>query len=116
MSLSLSLRDASALALLVLPVGAASLQGEGALCPETNCHLPRWAPPGLAAGDLAGEAVAIDGDLAALGLPGDDVVRTYRRENATWVLDQELPTPGAAGGEFGRELSLLGDRLLDLTR
>lgn len=72
-----------------------------------------------AGGDRFGSAVAIDGDLAAIGAPMDDdmgfdsgSVYLYRHDGTTWRFVQKLvPFDGEQFDFFGRAIELEGDVL-----
>lgn len=77
-------------------------------------------PAEIEAGDVFGFSVALHGDLAAIGAPGDDdlgtssgAVYVFRREGTTWTLEQRL-TPDAPTSHvgFGHALALHADTLL----
>jgi hypothetical protein len=68
-----------------------------------------------------GAAVALDGDVAAVGVPYDSqaapsysgAVWIYRRQGTSWVCEQKLTSPNAQPVcYFGQSLSLSGDALL----
>ncbi|MEM7307274.1 MAG: hypothetical protein AAF682_11420 [Planctomycetota bacterium] len=70
------------------------------------------------AGDLYGWSVAIDGDRAMVGAPGDDdlgssagAVYAYERQpDGTWLeVDKLLASDGSAGHELGTSVSIDGD-------
>ncbi len=69
-----------------------------------------------ATGDSFGIAVALDGDLAAIGSPGKDeagpdsgAVYVARRTNGVWALDAKLvPSDGQADDLFGRSVAVSG--------
>jgi len=79
-------------------------------------------------GDLAGSAIAVDGNVMVIGAPqfstsplgnfgsGEDgAVFVYRRDTATspWVFDQRIDNPGpAANAEFGADIAYVGDALV----
>jgi len=65
----------------------------------------------------AHESISLSGDLAALGNPGAGAnnstvgeVALFRRSGGIWQLDDVIPG-GAAGQQFGDEVSVEGDRL-----
>ncbi|MEY3230805.1 MAG: hypothetical protein RL689_894, partial [Planctomycetota bacterium] len=71
-------------------------------------------------GDAAGSAVAIDGDLMAVGVPNDSVagqaargtVRVLVRDQGQWVHRATLQAPApAAGDRFGAAVSVSGRRI-----
>jgi hypothetical protein len=64
-------------------------------------------------------AVAVDGDLLAIGSAFDDdagvnagAVYTYVRDNGAWVFDDKLTYPQSSGLHVGRSVSLSGDTLV----
>ncbi len=75
--------------------------------------------PEAASADWFGSAVAIDGNLAAVGAQGDDdrgekcgAVFTYRFDGGEWLLDQKIvPEDVAAGDWFGFSVALHGNLL-----
>ena len=67
--------------------------------------------PALSAdGDLLGEHVALDGDLALLAAPGSNEVVPFRRTAGGWVAEPALrPTePGVPRFSFGQDVALDG--------
>ncbi len=70
--------------------------------------------------DHFGNAVAIDGDVIAVGAHGTDEVATdagsvhvFRFDGSAWLLDEKLlPLDGMAADEFGTAVALSGDDLL----
>ncbi len=76
-------------------------------------ELPPPSPLGAA---RAGEAVALDGDLALVGAPGDaargadsGAVHVYQLVGGVWVYDATLRPPGLLpGDEFGAAVALEG--------
>jgi hypothetical protein len=73
-----------------------------------------------AAGDFLGASVAISGDVAVIGAPGDDdnggsSGSAYELcfDGSTWVEGQKiLPTDGSSGDSFGGSVSISGDALV----
>lgn len=73
--------------------------------------------PDLAAGDIYGAALAIDGDVALVASEWDDdngadsgAVFVYRCNGTSWRQEQKLkPADGQAGDNFGRSVSLHGN-------
>jgi uncharacterized protein (TIGR03437 family) len=72
------------------------------------------------AADHFGEAVALDGDTLAVGVPQSDlyndedggVVRVFRRTGASWALETTLRgTPNLPRERFGSAVALKGDTL-----
>jgi hypothetical protein len=71
-------------------------------------------------GDNVGSAVAVSGNVAAVGAPSDDdaltlggAVHVFRDEGAGWVLEVSLSAPdGAALDLFGQSVALGPERLL----
>ncbi|MCX5690725.1 MAG: hypothetical protein NTV94_13250 [Planctomycetota bacterium] len=85
-------------------------------------QLGRFTAIDAAAGDSFGNAVAIDGDIAAIGSPNDDYsgftdlgsVYIYARVNGVWTYQFNILAPVANRGSsnrFGSSLSLSGDTL-----
>ncbi|MEM8557032.1 MAG: T9SS type A sorting domain-containing protein [Bacteroidota bacterium] len=73
-------------------------------------------PPTTTGFELAGHAVALDGDRAVLGGYFKDnyagVAYVYERTGSTWALTATLtPSDASAGQGFGYSLALDGDRL-----
>jgi hypothetical protein len=76
------------------------------------------APDG-AAGDRFSDAVAIDGDVSAIGArlhfhednPGRGAVYIYRYNGKEWVFEQELTPPGD-WFQFGARIAISGNRLV----
>jgi len=81
-----------------------------------NTYLPNPEP---AVADRFGKAVAISGDVAAIGAEQDDTggldsgsIYTYRRNGSVWQLEQTIPNPalvGPAGDGFGTAVAVDGD-------
>ncbi len=78
------------------------------------------APDGLG-GDSFGQAVAIDGDVAAVGAAFDDKpsgsnvgsVYVFRRTGTVWAFEQKLvPNDPQANDRFGGAVSLVGDLIV----
>ena len=79
------------------------------------------ASPTNQAGDMAGFAVDIDGDVAVMGVPGADggaanidrglvLVSEYLASSDTWIHQPVLGGPGGTGGDaFGSAVVLVGD-------
>ena len=70
-----------------------------------------------AAGDLFGAAVAVSGDVAAVGAYGKNgsqgAVYVFDRVGTTWLQSQKLTaSDGSAGDRFGFSLSISGDTLV----
>ncbi len=78
-------------------------------------------------GDQFGAAVAVDGDMALIGAPGDDIViggspkpdqgtaYTFRRSGTDWIRGNPLDTRlngGGAGDAFGNAVALSGNTAL----
>ena len=67
-------------------------------------------------GERYGAAVALDGDYAAVGAPGDDSpgrVHIFRRDAGAWTpVGVLVPADGTPGDGFGAAISLRGTRLL----
>ncbi|MGB5323880.1 MAG: LamG-like jellyroll fold domain-containing protein, partial [Pseudomonadales bacterium] len=75
------------------------------------------APSGLDDDDF-GQSVAINGDIAVVGAPLNDVgglsagaVYSYLYSGSSWVLNQTL-YPSGAGGAFGESVAISGDTLI----
>jgi hypothetical protein len=73
-----------------------------------------------AAGDNFGTAVALDGNVAVIGAPGDDhdgldagSAYVFRLSGVTWALEQKLsaPAPGP-GDDFGHAVAVSGGRIV----
>lgn len=66
------------------------------------------------AGDLFGEAVAVDEDTVVVGAPGDDengsnagAAYVFGRDAGSWTRDQRLsPTDASAGDSFGQDVAV----------
>jgi len=77
-------------------------------------------PAGLAAHDILGWAVSLDGDLVAVSAPGDDdmghksgCVYVYALGAGGWTLQEKLTaSDGQIGDQFGFDVALDGDILL----
>ncbi|MFO0984961.1 MAG: hypothetical protein U1E76_25070 [Planctomycetota bacterium] len=73
-----------------------------------------------AAADNFGIAVAISGNVIAVGAHLDDTatgsdsgsVHVFRYDGRTWVEEQKIVSSGAAGDTFGRSVALSGDYLM----
>jgi hypothetical protein len=67
-------------------------------------------------GDLFGLRVAISGNTAVAGAPGDDdgkgAVFVFTRSGTTWTPQQELLGDGGAGDGFGGSVAIDGDTLV----
>lgn len=82
-------------------------------------HAASLVPPLPATSAWFGAAVAIEGDLLAVGAYGQPdgaapagAVHLYRRNVQTWVLDQSLPCPWPGAAWFGHSVSINGGRVL----
>jgi hypothetical protein len=73
-------------------------------------HQQMLLAPTPANGDDFGHDVAIDGDRAVVGAPGDDAVYIYERTGNTWTHVQTLT--GIASSRFGHAVALDGDYLI----
>ena len=67
--------------------------------------------------DLFGDAMAVFGDFAIVGAPGDHTnpgaAYVFRFDGTSWVREQKLVAPdGTAGDQFGRSVALTGDAVL----
>jgi hypothetical protein len=77
-------------------------------------------PAGAAIQDLTGLSATLDGDLAALGVSGDDdlgsgsgSVAVFRHDGSGWVrAPKVLASDGQANDQFGFSVSLAGDLLV----
>jgi hypothetical protein len=85
-----------------------------------QCQVAQLLAPDAAAVDLLGQDVAIDGDWAFVGRPGDDelaaesgAVDVFRRGGAGWAHHQKLKASDAGFGDaFGFALALQGSTAL----
>jgi hypothetical protein len=77
--------------------------------------------PSGAAGDAAGNAVAVDADTMVVGVPGHDgpagtdqgQALVFRWSGNTWTLEASLRAADAAGGDkFGNAVAMVGDTIL----
>jgi len=60
-----------------------------------------------------GQAVALDGDTAAVGAPWHNTAYVYRREAGLWSEQARIAYPGSFGhAEFGQAVALEGDTLV----
>jgi hypothetical protein len=72
------------------------------------------------AGDVFGRGVAVSGDLALVGAPGDDIANPdqgsgylFARKNGIWIEQAKLTaSDGANGDQFGWSVALAGDTAL----
>jgi uncharacterized repeat protein (TIGR01451 family) len=72
------------------------------------------------AGDRFGSSVAISGERAVVGAPGDDdngadagAAYVFVRNGSTWSQEQKLtPDDGSVGAAYGSSVSINGDRLV----
>ncbi|MEL6822975.1 MAG: T9SS type A sorting domain-containing protein [Calditrichota bacterium] len=63
--------------------------------------------------DKYGYAVALEGDLAVVGSPGDKSVFVYERSGSTWTeLDRISPTGISGSAEFGEAIAISGDYIV----
>lgn len=111
--------SALATSLLALASLASAVDAQ---CPTLGPVLPEKLEVsglGASAFDQIGIAVDIDGDTAVVGswlfdlfAPGDNVGAAYvfERVNGCWQLEAQLISP--VGDEFGRAVSISGDRIL----
>lgn len=79
-------------------------------------QMVRLHAPDAVTGDEYGYSVAIDGDTAVVGVPGDDTDRgavyVYVRTPAGWVFQQKLTaSTRAAGDRFGHSVAVAGDHI-----
>jgi len=95
--------------------GAAYLFGRDA---SSWVQAAKFVQPDAQHGDRFGDAVSIDGNLAAVGAPGDDrgsfvdqgSVSFYTRAAGTWTREATVVGPaGQAGDSFGNALACSGD-------
>lgn len=72
-------------------------------------------------GDLFGQAVALRGNLAVIGSPGDDIgaaanrgsIRLFFRSGTDWTETAQRTNPGgAAGDQFGRAIAMTADAVV----
>ena len=72
-------------------------------------------------GDLFGQAVALRGNLAVIGSPGDDIgaaanrgsIRVFVRGGTDWTETAQRTNPGgAAGDQFGRAIAMTADAVV----
>jgi hypothetical protein len=102
------------------PLTPDGVQGGAVFIYETSAQGftpgPRIAPPDQVEGDLFGEAIALSGDLLAVGAPGADrggladrgAAYVYRRSGGDWILAATLDPPqGAAQARFGSAVAVL---------
>jgi hypothetical protein len=84
-------------------------------------ELAAFAPADLGAGDLFGAEVALSGDRALVGVPGDDDLGVnrgaaevfLRRDNGKWVRESKFyPVTVPASSSFGTAVALQGTRAL----
>ncbi len=105
-----------------IAVGAARVTGMGT---ETGaCHVytidgddcvevAELSPSDGTDADAFGQAVAVSGDLLAVGAPGADAVYVYRDQGGLWTEEARLEAPGALiGARFGERVAVDGDRVL----
>ncbi|MFN9730350.1 MAG: hypothetical protein ACK59M_07785 [Pseudomonadota bacterium] len=71
--------------------------------------------------DLFGQAVALRGNLAVIGSPGDDIgaaanrgsIRVFVRSGTDWTETTQRTNPGgAAGDQFGRAIAMTADAVV----
>lgn len=63
--------------------------------------------------DKYGYSVALEGDLAVVGSPGDKSVFVYERSGSSWTeLDRISPAGVAGSDEFGESVSISGDYIV----
>ncbi|MES2123634.1 MAG: choice-of-anchor B family protein [Gemmatimonadota bacterium] len=77
----------------------------------------KLAPAGLAAGDRFGAALAVDGDLLAVGAPGRDskgaIYVFHRGADGAWVADTSVTARRAPTlAQFGGSVAIDGNRLV----
>ena len=80
----------------------------------------KWLASDGAQDDRLGTSIALSGDVALVGAPGDTAAYVYRFDGVHWVEEQELiASEGAAGNGFGcsvalsRDVALIGARYDD---
>lgn len=82
---------------------------------------PRWSPDAqITKGERFGATILIEGDLAVIGMPGEDTqgqdagaVFIYERQQGQWrYIRRALPQAGATGARFGSALSTFNGGLL----
>lgn len=82
---------------------------------------PRWSPDvQTSRGERYGATILVEGDLAVIGMPGEDTqgqdagaVFIYERQQGQWrYVHRALPIAGAAGARFGSALSTFDGGLL----
>ena len=104
---------AAALVAGALPVASAAVPGDGLLE-----HAAELRDPAGVEDELAGTAVAIDGDTIVVGAPGDEIqgrVLVFDRDPVTrmWSLTQTLEDPdGADYDDFGSAVAIGGETLV----
>lgn len=82
---------------------------------STGAWLGELASPSPAAGALFGRSVAMQGDRAAVGAPGDETVHVYDVPTRTLLFSVSEPDAGA-DRDFGREVDVDGSTLVVGTR
>jgi choice-of-anchor B domain-containing protein len=76
-------------------------------------HAGRLVVSGITAGDSAGAAVAVHGNVAAVAAPGRGTVLVFRRTGEQWEQEGELSVDSMeAAGRFGAALAVDADRLV----
>lgn len=108
-----------AIAFLAVLVSGASSQAPASSAQPAPTPYEELEPGSFADEDRAGAAVAIDGDVALLGVPEGDgrgsnagEVRVFERSSGGWGLaDTLLPERDHDNGHFGSSVDLEGDRI-----
>ena len=108
-----------------------AIAGNGSVSNTGSAHIFRFdgmnwneeqklVPNNAATGDGIGFSVAIEGDLAVVGAPGDDELAElsgaayiYRYDGNSWVNEAKIVASDAAAfDQFGGAISLSGDRII----
>ena len=73
----------------------------------------RFESPVLAADELFGTGVSLDGSTAAVGAPVADIASVYIQNSGFWTLQQQITGPVLnPDGDFATSLKVIGDTLL----
>ena len=108
----------TAIAAAALLAGPATPDAHAQIChPE---QIAKLLDAGGSDNDIFGRAVAVDGDTAVIGVPGDDdngynigSACIYTRDADEWVLQARLsPDDGSPGDFFGTSVAIDGDTVL----
>jgi FG-GAP repeat len=101
---------------LTMSTGIASAAAASAAAGKGPFEGFRLTPGDLATGSQFGRSVAIDGDLVAVGMGGDDAVGAvylYRRQGLAYIPEAKLVAPDASdGAEFGRAVAIQANRVM----